>query len=259
MVERGSGVFVCVSSVGEAYMGAYETFKAAQTHLGHTLAAELEESGGVAFTIGPGLVRTPGAEAGIAALAPLYGKSVEKFYAMSADQFISVEEAGAGFAAAVALAERFQGQEIGARQALIAAGIPLPEEEASETTLSEEERAAALALCREVSSTLAEQAEGWKERPLFERQWVIRDFQRQAGMPVKRWLEALEGLEQVLQQGHALPLLEVPVSKLAGYYAHLQELARGYVKDPEKLREQLPIIQGWEESAEALSTLLHDR
>jgi hypothetical protein len=259
MVERGSGVFVCVSSVGEAYMGAYETFKAAQTHLGHTLAAELEESGGVAFTIGPGLVRTPGAEAGIAALAPLYGKSVEKFYAMSADQIISVEEAGAGFAAAVALAERFQGQEIGARQALIAAGIPLPEEEASETTLSEEERAAALALCREVSSTLAEQAEGWKERPLFERQWVIRDFQRQAGMPVKRWLEALEGLEQVLQQGHALPLLEVPVSKLAGYYAHLQELARGYVKDPEKLREQLPIIQGWEESAEALSTLLHDR
>ena len=86
MAERGSGVFVCVSSVGEAYMGAYETFKAAQVHLGQTLAAELEESGVVAFTIGPGLVRTPGAEAGIAALAPLYGKSVEEFYAMSAEQ-----------------------------------------------------------------------------------------------------------------------------------------------------------------------------
>ncbi|MFP4343616.1 MAG: SDR family NAD(P)-dependent oxidoreductase [Anaerolineales bacterium] len=259
MVKRGSGVFVCVSSVGEAYMGAYETFKAAQVHLGHTLAAELEGSGVVAFTVGPGLVRTPGAEAGIAALAPLYGKSVEEFYAMSADQIISVEEAGAGFAAAVALAERFQGQEIGSRQALIAAGIPLSEEGASGATLSEEERAAALALCREVRATLAEQAAGWQERPLFERQWVIRDFQRQAGMPVARWLEALEALEQALQHGTPLPVLEVPVSKLAGYYAHLQDLARGYVKDPEKLQEQLPIIQGWQESAEALDALLQNR
>src|SRR5690606_39214066 len=33
MLAKGYGVFVCVSSVGEAFMGAYETLKAAQVHL----------------------------------------------------------------------------------------------------------------------------------------------------------------------------------------------------------------------------------
>jgi NAD(P)-dependent dehydrogenase (short-subunit alcohol dehydrogenase family) len=42
MLERNHGLFVCVSSVGAAYMGAYETFKAAQVHLANTLDAELE-------------------------------------------------------------------------------------------------------------------------------------------------------------------------------------------------------------------------
>ncbi|MCL5257576.1 MAG: hypothetical protein M1319_07250 [Chloroflexi bacterium] len=38
-----------------------------------------------------------------------------------------MEAAGAGFAAAIALAQRFAGQEIGSAQALVAAGIGVPE------------------------------------------------------------------------------------------------------------------------------------
>jgi NAD(P)-dependent dehydrogenase (short-subunit alcohol dehydrogenase family) len=88
MRQRNYGVFACVSSVGQAYMGAYESFKAAQVHLANTLDAELEGTDVCAFTIGPGLVRTPGADAGIAALAPLYGKSVADFYEMGKDHII---------------------------------------------------------------------------------------------------------------------------------------------------------------------------
>jgi NAD(P)-dependent dehydrogenase (short-subunit alcohol dehydrogenase family) len=73
MLERDTGVFVNVSSTGTAYMGAYETFKAAQVHLANTLDAELEGTGVVAFTIGPGLVPTETATTAIAELAPQLG------------------------------------------------------------------------------------------------------------------------------------------------------------------------------------------
>lgn len=260
MIERDYGVFVCVSSVGEAYMGAYESFKAAQVHLSQTLDAELEGTGVIAFTIGPGIVRTPGAEAGIAALAPLYDKTVEEFYAMSQEHLISVEAAGAGFAAAIALAERFRGEELGSIQALQAAGISLAEQ-AAETKaldLDDEELTQALALCREVRTTLTEQAEGWKQRSLFERQWVIRDFKKHAGMSAEQWLEALERLEHCLEQGNldTVATLHAPIVALARYYERLQELAVGYEKDPEKLKEQLEIVGSWQKTAEHLDALL---
>ena len=42
MISRKHGVFACVSSTGTAFLGGYETFKAAQVHLANTLEAELE-------------------------------------------------------------------------------------------------------------------------------------------------------------------------------------------------------------------------
>ncbi len=260
MLKRDQGVLVCVSSVGEAYMGAYETFKAAQVHLAHTLDAELEGTGVSAFAIGPGLVRTRGAEAGIEQLAPLYGKTVEAFYAMSEEHILSAEAAGAGFAAAVALAPRFRGQEIGALQALHAAGIDVDGDEAGAAAiaLSDRELEQALELCRRVRTTLAEQAAGWAERPLFERQWMKRDFNRHAGMTVERWLEGLDGLEQALA-AHGQEVVRkasVPLERLSGFYEHLQELAAGYVRDPVKLEEQLATIQEWREDVDRLEATL---
>ena len=61
MIRRKHGVFVCVSSSGAApFMGAYEVFKTAQGELASTVAAEVEGKGVYAYTIGPGIVRTPG-------------------------------------------------------------------------------------------------------------------------------------------------------------------------------------------------------
>jgi hypothetical protein len=261
MLERNTGVFVCVSSAGAApYMGAYEVFKTAQVELARTLDAELGGTGVIAFTIGPGLVRTPGAEAGIAQLAPLYGKTVAEFYAMSEAHILSVEAAGAGFAAAIALASRFRGQEIGSIQALATAGIHLPEKEqkTAATAPTETETGEMLALCREVHATLAEQSEGWRKRPFFERQWVFRDFKQNAGMPVEQWLELLGRLEGCLEARDftALAALHAPVDQLAGYYAHLQQVAAGYEKDPKKLEEQLHIVRGWQDAAHRLGAWL---
>jgi NAD(P)-dependent dehydrogenase (short-subunit alcohol dehydrogenase family) len=259
MLERDAGAFVCVSSVGEAFMGAYESFKAAQVHLANTLDAELEGTGVHVFTIGPGLVRTPGLEAAAEELAPLYGKTVEEFYAISQDHELTVEAAGAGFAAAVALAPRFRGQEVSSKQALLAAGIDLSEgERTSVAELNEGQVGQALALCDRVRQTLREQSEGWAERSLFERQWMFRDFKKNAGMPVERWLETLQELAEVLERrdSSALIRLNPSIGQLADYYRHMQDLARGYEKDPAKLDEQLRAIQEWENEADQLEKAL---
>jgi NAD(P)-dependent dehydrogenase (short-subunit alcohol dehydrogenase family) len=260
MLERGYGVFVCVSSVGEAYMGAYETFKAAQVHLASTLDAEMEGTGVHVFTIDPGLVRTPGLRAAAEELAPLYGKTVEEFYAMSQEHELTAEAAGAGFAAAVALAPRFRGQEISSKQALLAAGIDLLHEERARAKedLDARQVSQALELCRRVRQTLKEQSEGWAERSLFERQWMFRDFKQEAGMRVERWLETLGELERTLEEHDRAALIKLnpPIGQLVSYYQHMRDLAEGYEKDPQKLEKQLRIIQEWQDEANELKESL---
>jgi NAD(P)-dependent dehydrogenase (short-subunit alcohol dehydrogenase family) len=259
MIERDQGVFVCVSSVGDAYMGAYESFKAAQVHLASTLDAELEGTGVIAFTIGPGLVRTPGSEAGIAQLAPLLGQTVDEFFENNQEHILSVEAAGVGFAAAIVLASQYWGQEIGANQALVAVGIGVPGNngESPQLDLMQEERQRALQLCRGVHQTLDEQSQGWSQRSIFERHWMLRDFKKNAGMPVEQWLAALREFELVLEDdSQQISSGEVPpLDRLAAYYEHMQELARGYEKDPAKLTEQLQIIQSWKNEVEQLYEL----
>jgi NAD(P)-dependent dehydrogenase (short-subunit alcohol dehydrogenase family) len=59
MLKRKSGTVVFVPSSGAApYMGAYEVFKTAQVELCNTLAGELEGTGVITFSIGPGIVKT---------------------------------------------------------------------------------------------------------------------------------------------------------------------------------------------------------
>ena len=83
MISRGRGTFVCVSSTGGPFLGAYESLKAAQVALANTLDAELAETGVTAFTIGPGLVPTATASAAIERLAPKLGLSLDDFYEMN--------------------------------------------------------------------------------------------------------------------------------------------------------------------------------
>ena len=256
MLKRNHGVFTCVSSTGTAFLGGYETFKAAQVHLANTLDAELEGTNVIAYTIGPGLVPTETASKAVGQLAPQMGMSVEQFFEMNKGAVLSVEEAGAGFAVSVIFAEKFRGQEISSIQALKAADINFGgwEKGKASDEMSADMRKQAQALCEAVYVTLNEQFEGWKSRSLFERQWVIRDFKKTAGMPVEGWLSSLERLKESLQGDGAIPLL--PLDKLAGYYEHLAELAKGYEKNTAKLEENLRHVYGWRDEVKALDEVL---
>jgi len=256
MIKRDHGVFACVSSTGTAFLGGYETFKAAQVHLANTLDAELEGTNVITYTIGPGLVPTETASKAVGQLAPQMGMSVEQFFEMNKGAVLSIEEAGAGFAVSVVFAEKFKGQEISSIQALKAADINFGggDEKKESDEMSFERRKQAQALCEAVLVTLKEQSEGWKSRSLFERQWVIRDFKKTAGMPVEEWLSGLERLDVTLRgEGEITPL---PLDKLAGYYEHLAELAKGYEKDAAKLEENLKHVYRWRDEVKNLKDIL---
>jgi hypothetical protein len=179
-------------------------------------------------------------------IAPLMGLSLDEFYHMNQGAILSVEAAGAGFAAAIALADQFKGQEISSLQALISAQIEFSSQPIAQHTLSSAEGKHALSLCRQVRRTLEEQAQGWQQRSIFERQWMLRDFKKNAGMPVEQWLDALKQLEQQLAASDQIDVKALPpLDRLAGFYVHMGELAKGYEKDQAKLAEALTHIDRW--------------
>jgi hypothetical protein len=241
-------------------MAAYESMKAAQVHLANTLASEIEGSSVSAFTIGPGFAPTHTASSAIPKLAGMMGKSAEEVLASIGAAAISVEAAGAGFAAAVALAERYHGLEIASMASLIDAGIDLDDSPRVARTLSPEKLDQVHELTGRVRATLAEQSADWKRRSIFEQQWLVRSFKQSAGKPVEQWLDLLGRLESTAEQedGAGVLDLDVPLAALARYYAQLAEMARGYVKDPLQREEQLAIVHGWQSDCETLDGLLND-
>ena len=249
MKKCREGIIVFVPSSGAApYMSAYEVFKTAQVELCNTLVGELEDTGIIAYSIGPGLVKTETAMKSIEIVAGRMKMSLEEFYRMNESKMIGVESAGTGFAASVALAERYNGQEIGAIQVLIDAkvyegnageGVPLRLDEKKQDELKK-------TLVR-VIDTYREQYDGWMKRNIFEKQWVLRDFKKTVGMSVDDMNARMDmtadnlsrsDISQLGAFGYELKLLKT-------YYDRQYKLLQGYEKDPKKLRENSDIITSW--------------
>jgi hypothetical protein len=164
-----------------------------------------------------------------------------------------------GSAAAVAMASGYRGQEISSIQALTDAGITVPvsDRKTELSPLTPEQSERALALCRDVHATLAKESASWKERSVFERQWLMRTFRQKASLSVDEWLRALDQLQGALEpQTPASVMPSVALDRLAAYYAHLHEMAKGYAKDPAERDEQLRIVKGWQAAVEELDALL---
>jgi NAD(P)-dependent dehydrogenase (short-subunit alcohol dehydrogenase family) len=256
MIKRNSGVIVFVPSSGAApYMGAYEVFKTAQVELANTLSAELEETEVITYSIGPGIVKTETAHEAIEKLAPLYGKSVDDFYKMSENVLLTTEEAGAGFAASIVLASQYKGLEIGSIQALMDIGISIGEKKPDYTLgnkieLSEEEKSNVQTLFQNIKNTFIEQVEGWSNRPLFERQWVMRDFKKHMGASPEFFLQSLKEFEKkiLVKEIPVDNYKELPLEKIYSYYQHQIDLLKGYERNPVKVREYSDIMNGWLEA-----------
>ncbi len=233
MRKRNSGTFVFVSSSGAvAYMGAYEIFKTAQVELSNTLSMELENTNIYSYTISPGLVKTETAMKSIEVVAKSMNISLEEFYEMNKEHIISVEDAALGFALSVLNAKEYNGQEIGSIQVLNG----LENENESYESCSFE-------LLSKVIKTYEEQYLGWKERNIFERQWVLRDFKKCVGKSADEVYKIMKSMEKSkgILSTDEYKLLE----SLIVYWEHQYELLQGFEKNKEKLQENSNIIKGW--------------
>ncbi len=233
MKRRDSGMFVFVSSSGAAaYMGAYEIFKTAQGELAGTLAQELEGTGIRSYTISPGLVKTETAQKSIAVVAAKMNLSEEAFYEMNKDHIISVEDAALGFALSVLHADEYNGQEIGSLQVLNG----LAPKDGAVVRVDAE-------VLGRVARTFSEQYKGWKERNVFERQWVLRDFRKCVGRPAD---EVQARMQELAQSGGLLAAGDRPLLEALGRYWQRQDrLLQSFEKDPQKRQEHSRIIHGW--------------
>jgi NAD(P)-dependent dehydrogenase (short-subunit alcohol dehydrogenase family) len=233
MRKRNSGTFVFVSSSGAvAYMGAYEIFKTAQVELSNTLSMELENTNIYSYTISPGLVKTETAMKSIEVVAKSMNISLEEFYEMNKEHIISVEDAALGFALSVLNAKEYSGQEIGSIQVLN--GLESRNELYGSCNFE---------LLLRVIKTYEEQYLGWKERNVFERQWVLRDFKKCVGKSadeVYKIMKSMEKRKGILSTDE-YKLLE----SLIVYWEHQYQLLQGFEKNKEKLQENSNIIKGW--------------
>jgi NAD(P)-dependent dehydrogenase (short-subunit alcohol dehydrogenase family) len=265
MLKRNHGTIVGVSSSGAApFMGAYEVFKTAQGELASTIAAEVECTGVYALTIGPGIVKTPGFAEGGAQVAAFLGKTLDELLEMNKNFEISAEAAGVGFAAAIALASKYHGQETSSIQVLREIGIVIGDEKEkpSRTAKQAAQPPASGAnantddLFASVLKTYTEQSEGWKKRNVFERQWVARDFKKQTGMSIDEMLSTLQATGKNLKNP-ALAKSSVETLKLLkGYYMHQQEQLKGFEKNPQKLQQNLAVIESWIRDIDAMTESL---
>jgi len=264
MLERHHGTFVCVSSSGAApFMGPYEVFKTAQVEFANTLSAELEGTGVYAFTIGPGISKTPGFIEGGGKVAQLMGMNLDDLFELNKNAQISPEAAGAGFAVSIALAKKYHGQETSSIQVLREANISINGQGESKVTIqrsearqtgnmAEQENRGKYELYETVLKTFMEQSDGWKKRNLFERQWVSRDFKKNTGLSIDEMQTTVRTLGNTLMGGAPAAELIEPLNKLAAYYAHQKDQLRGFEKNSQKLEENLRIIDGWIKDTKAL-------
>jgi hypothetical protein len=248
-------------------MGPYEVFKTAQVELANTLSAEVEGTGLYTFTIGPGISKTPGFIEGGGKVAQFMGMSLDQLFELNKNAQISPEAAGTGFALAVAQSKKYHGQETSSIQVLREANIPFGQEEtvAKEEAVPQKEAAvvaepaekrSAAELYQAVLKTFMEQSEGWKKRNLFERQWVSRDFKKNTGFSIDEMQTILKALGDKLAPGTQKTEYIEAVNKVMVYYVHQQEQLKGFEKNPQKLAENLKVIDAWIEDAKALTVAL---
>ncbi|WP_032122131.1 SDR family NAD(P)-dependent oxidoreductase [Clostridium amazonitimonense] len=238
MKQKNSGTIVFVSSSGAApFMGAYEVFKTAQVELSNALYGELESTNIKVYTIGPGLVKTETAMKGIEIVSSRMGITTQEFYEMNENHILGVEEAGTGFAISVLMADRYDGEEIGAIQVLSDSGLLLKLDSRENTKSNDYENIIPIVL--NVVKVYKEQYSGWMKRNIFERQWVLRDFKKTVGYSADQFLEIMQHIQYVVlnEKIQEISTYSSNFQKLMEYYKRQYTLLQGYEKNPEKLKE----------------------
>ena len=265
MKERKHGVIITMTSdEGTAFLAPYSASKAALQSIAYSLAGELSENSGVSvFVFGPGMVDTPGGNEAFSKLAPLYGVSLEEFIKLGSvggfEGMMPVEYSAAGFAYTIVHAEDYHGQiadpfrSLGkfgllpGTKELIISGSPTKESlyKALDSTLK----------LKEVLEAIDKETE---ELNFFAKKWVFRSYSKRTGLSIQGWLATIKDLIDIIQKGD----LKAYKNKNTWFFSVLEKLevnfeqtkadAKGYIKDPEKLKDALKELDYRKNSVKSL-------
>ena len=134
----------------------------------------------------------------------------------------------------------------------------IDEENAELTAIREKLIDEIMPVCDRVRAIFIEQYEGLQERPLFERMWVLRDFNDYAGMSADQWLVLLNDLKDICVNRNvkALAKIKIPFHWLVVYIEHLQDLAKEHIKDKDELKKAITYLSNWQQSTQSLKKLM---
>lgn len=259
MKEKNSGIIVFVSSSGAApYMGAYEVFKTSQVELCNTLSSEIEGTNIITYAIGPGLVKTETAQKGIETISSLMGISETEFYKMNEKYILDAETAGVGFAVSVLNSKKYNGQEIGSIQVLMNADILENEKNTAHSDFSATNMETLSLHIKNTAKVFNEQYNGWNQRSIFEKQWVLRDFKKTVGIAADSFQNCISYVLDLIEKKQFNKIAEYKpqFEKLREYYIHQHKLLQGFEKNPKKLKKNSQAILEWIDELQTVINML---
>ena len=144
-------------------------------------------------------------------------------------------------------APQYNGQEIGSIQALIDAGILTDKSQPEHTELLSTTTEIISVHIKNIVACFNEQYNGWLQRNVFERQWVLRDFKKTVGVSADGFQKLMMSISDSTNNNliHSVIENKANLEKLKKYYMRQHKLLQSYEKNPDKLKENSQIILEW--------------
>jgi NAD(P)-dependent dehydrogenase (short-subunit alcohol dehydrogenase family) len=290
MVARRQGTLVnMISTEAMPYLSAYIASKQGIAAFSQSLAGEVGESGVRVIALAPGFVDTPGLRTAARGLGPKMGLSEEQFMRLSLHpayaEAMPAGDAAAATAYLVAkLAGEYHGEQVTGYTLLERAGwLPStaghnptpPEAEPTRPAAGAPNAAATLAqaqaVCRQVTTMLAETEAEFAKLPIFVRPMAKQGFKSKAGQSTGDWAHLSTDLTALVDRLASrdpaalpdlhvrLPKLKALCGKLTAYYRDVPAETARFTKDAELLRqieattrERIDLVDTWLALLEAL-------
>jgi NAD(P)-dependent dehydrogenase (short-subunit alcohol dehydrogenase family) len=269
MLERKYGIIITITSdEGTAYFAPYSASKAALRSLGYSLAGELADNSGVySFVFEPGMVDTPGGKEAFSKLAPYYNLKFEEFVKLGSiggvEGLLPVEYSSAGFAHAIVHAKNHHGQITDPFRPLGKYGLLLGSSESEPiSSISIESVINILESAKAVKKVLEAVNKETEELNFFAKKWVLRVYNKRTSLSIKEWLDIINDLIEILQEKRIEALRKKSswlfslLKKLENHFELTKEDAKGYIKDAEKLKEAIEVIESRRKAVHTLIELL---
>jgi len=107
-------------------------------------------------------------------------------------------------------------------------------------------------LYRTVFETFEQQVNDWKNRNLFQKQYVQSDFSKTTGLTVDQMRSEIRDLGEKLETNRPIKPHMESLIKLQEFYEHQQAMLKGFEKVQKKRQEGIDMVAKWKNEVTAL-------